>query len=153
MAFLAAAAPYIAAASTVVSTASAIKQGADQKQQAEAQAITLRNQANADEAASQRAAITSRRQANYAISRGQALAAASGAGASDPTVVGLLGNIAGQGEYNALTQLYEGDTEGGNARSQSQAAINEGNAYQKAGYLKGVSTILTGATTLATKYK
>jgi len=153
MAFLAAAAPYLMAASTAISAASAIKQGADQRQQAESQAIQLKNQANADEASAQRSAITSRRQANYAISRGQALAAASGAGASDPTIASVLGNIAGQGEYNALTQLYEGDTEGGNARSNATAAINEGNAYQRAGFLKGISTVLTGGTTLATKYQ
>lgn len=153
MAFLAAALPYIAGAATVVSTVGAIQQGVEQRHQADAAAMALRNQANADEAAAQRTAINSRRQASYAISRGQALAASSGAGASDPTVVNVLGQIAGEGEYHALTALYEGGTSGGNALSEATAARSEGRAYQRAGNMKGISTLLTGGTDLYTKYK
>ena len=152
MAFLAAALPYIAGAATVVSTVSAIQQGNDARHQADAQALALRNQANADAAAAQRTAVNSRRQAQYAISRGQALAASSGAGATDPTVASVLGQIAGEGEYHALTSLYEGGTSSQNLNSQATAASSEGRAYQRAGYLKGISTLMTGGTTLATKY-
>lgn len=153
MAFLAAAAPYLMAAGTAVSVVSSVKQGQDAAQQAEANALQLRNQANADSAAAQRSAINSRKQAEYAMSRGQALAAASGAGATDPTVVNLLSGIAGEGEYRALTSLYEGDTAAGNANAQATAAVNEGNAYKQAGYLKGISTVLSGGSTLLkTKY-
>lgn len=152
MAFLAAAIPYIAAASTVVGTYSAIKQGQDQQQQAQAQALALRNQANADAAASQRQAEETRRQTGYVLSRAQALAASSGAGATDPTVVNLEGNIAGRGEYNALTQLYEGNISEGNLNSQAEAARNAGRATARAGVLKGVTTALSGGTSLYTKY-
>jgi len=152
MAFLAAAVPYIAAAATVVSTAGAIKQGQDQAFQAQQQAAALRNQANADEAAAQRMAQNSRRQAQYAISRGQALAASSGAGATDPTVVNVLGQIAGEGEYHALTSLYEGSTAGGNAMSEATAYDNAAQSYKRAGVIKGAATIFGGGTTLATKY-
>ena len=152
MAFLAAAIPYIAGAATVLSAAGAIKQGQDQAFQAAQQAAALRNQANADEAAAQRTAIQSRREAQYALSRGQALAAASGAGATDPTVVNVLGQIKGEGEYHALTALYEGGTAGGNALSASTAVMNEGRAARQAGYLKGITTLFSGGTTLATKY-
>jgi hypothetical protein len=158
MAFLAAAAPYIAAASTVIGAAGAIKQGQDANAQAQAQALALRNQANADQAAAERTAIETRRQASYLVSRGQALAAASGAGATDPTVVSVLGQIKGEGEYGALTQLYEGDTAAGNARSGAQASINEGRAAASAGNLRALTTVLSGAgnigsRSLATKYQ
>lgn len=153
MAFLAAAIPYIAAASTVISTVGAIKQGQDQAFQAQQQAAALRNQANADEAAAQRTAQNTRRQTDYVMSRARAIAASSGAGASDPTVVNVEGEIAGQGEYNALTSLYEGSTAGGNARSQATAVYNEGQAAKSAGYLRGATTLLSGGTTLYTKYK
>ncbi len=152
MAILAAALPYIAGAATVVSTAGAIQQGVDARHQADEQTIALRNQANADQAAAERTAINSRRQTAYVVSRGQALAAASGAGATDPTVMSVLGQISGEGEYHALTSLYEGGTQGQNLNSQATAASSEGKAYQRAGYLKGISTLLTGGTTLATKY-
>lgn len=158
MAFLAAAAPYIAAASTVIGAVGAIKQGQDAKTQAQAQALALTNKANADAAASQRQAIDYRRQAQYAMSRGQALAAASGAGATDPTVVNILGQISGEGEYRALTSLYTGETGEQNALSDAQASRNEGDAAARAGVLRGVSTVLSGGTnlgyrSLATKYQ
>lgn len=152
MAFLAAAIPYIAAASTVVGAVGAIKQGQDQQFEAQQQAAALRNQANADAAASDRQAIQQRRQSGYLQSRVQALAAASGAGATDPTVLSIQGQIAGEGEYHALTSLYEGSTSSENLRAQSQAAINAGQSAARAGVLKGIATPLVGATSLYTKY-
>lgn len=152
MAFLAAAIPYIAGAATVLSTASAIQQGVEQRHQADIQAMDLRNQANADAAAAQRQAIDERRKAQYMVSRGQALAASSGAGATDPTVLSVLGQIAGEGEYHALTSLYEGGTQSENLRSAAQAASNEGDAAYRSGIVKGISTLMTGMTTLKTKY-
>jgi hypothetical protein len=149
MAFLAAAAPWLSAAGTAVTVLSQAKASADAKQQADAQAIALRNQANADEAAAQRSAIQIKRQGQYVMSRAQALAASSGASATDPTVVNLIGGIAGESEYDALTQLYVGGTQAGNARSAAQAAINEGNAARSAGNLKAISTIFSGVQTFA----
>lgn len=153
MAFLAAAVPYIAAASTVVGAVGAIQQGQAQQQQAQAQALALRNQANSDAAVGQRQAIEARRQTSYLVSRGQALAAASGAGATDPTVMNVLGQLSGEGEYHALTSLYEGGTRAGNAISGAQADINAGDAAARAGVLKGVTTVLTGTTNIASKYQ
>lgn len=163
MAFLAAAVPYIAAASTVIGVAGSIQQGQAQQQQAQAQALALRNQANADAAAGQRQAIEARRQTSYLVSRGQALAAASGAGATDPTVTNLLGRLSGEGEYHALTSLYEGGTRAGNAISGAQADVNAGNAAARSGFLSGISkglsgaanvnTLLTGSTSIASKYQ
>lgn len=164
MAFLAAAAPYLAAAGTAVTVISAGQQAAAQRQQADAQAVALKNQANADAAASERQANNERRQGQYLMSRAQALAAASGAGATDPTVLNTEGQIAGQSEYNALTSIYEGGTPEQNALSAAQAARNTGRAARQAGTLNmissgigGVSRISTilnsqGDTTLATKY-
>ncbi len=158
MAFLAAAAPYLAAAGAAVTTVSAIQQGQAQQQQAQAEARALVNKSNADASAAQRQAQDYRRQAQYAISRGQALAAASGAGATDPTVVNVLGQIAGEGDYRALTSLYTGETQSQNDLSGAQAARNEGSAAGKAGFLRGISTLLSdtgqlGYKTLATKYQ
>lgn len=151
MAFLAAAAPYIAAASTAVGVYSAIQEGNAKQQQAQAQAVALRNQANADQAAAERNAIQSRKQASYLVSRGLALAAASGAGATDPTVVSVLGQITGEGEYHALTSVYEGRQSGQNLNAQSTSASNAGKAYQRAGYVKGITTVLSGGYNIGAK--
>lgn len=152
MAFLAAAAPYLAAAGTAVTVLSEAKAGADANAQAKAQAAAFVNKANADAAAAERQAIQSRREGQYLASRAQAIAAASGAGASDPTVANIIGGIKGQSEYTALTQLYEGETDAGNALSNSQAVRNEGRAAQGAGTLRGVSTVLSGASDMYWKY-
>lgn len=61
-------------------------------------------------AISQRQAGEERRQANYEASRALAVAAASGGGVSDPTIVRLIANVKGEGAYRASVALYEGET-------------------------------------------
>lgn len=115
----------------------------------------------AAQATSQRAAIEQNRQAGIAESRAVAVAAGSGAGASDPTVAKLVGNIAGRGQYNALTALYNGDSESDYYKNVAMA--NDYNTKAKvAGYKtaadtgpawdKAAGTILSGASSFLKKY-
>jgi len=60
-------------------------------------------------AASQRTAMEERRQANLAASRALAVAASSGGGVSDPTMVDILSRIRGEGGLRASVALYEGE--------------------------------------------
>ncbi len=60
-------------------------------------------------AASQRTALEERRQADLVASRGLAVAAASGGGVSDPTVINTLARTKGEGYYRASVALYEGN--------------------------------------------
>lgn len=106
MAFLAAAAPYTKGAATVLSVLS-------NERAAKSDAKQLRYQAGQTRASSQRAAAEERRRARLLDSRARAVAAKSGAGVSDPTVVNLRGDIEARGEYNALSRMYEGETEAG----------------------------------------
>jgi hypothetical protein len=59
-------------------------------------------------AASQRQAAEERRQADLVASRALAVAAASGGGVSDPTVVNIIARTRGEGVYRANVALYEG---------------------------------------------
>lgn len=59
-------------------------------------------------AVSQRQALEERRQADLAASRALAVAASSGGGASDPTIVDILSRTKGEGHYRARVALYEG---------------------------------------------
>lgn len=59
-------------------------------------------------AVSHRQAAEERRQANLVASRALAVAAASGAGVSDPTVMRLISSARGEGAYRASVALYEG---------------------------------------------
>ena len=121
------------AGSTILSTAGMIQQAGAQKSAAKAQvragefqrqladreAGEMERIAGQEQAVAQREALEQRRQGRFVSSRAQALAAASGAGALDPTVIDILGGIETEAELRALTALYEG---GEAARGLTQSA-------------------------------
>lgn len=76
---------------------------------AEFQAAQLRQNAGQAQAASQRTAMDVDKQAAYTASAALATAAASGGGASDPTVVNLIAKNAGEFAYRKQVALYGGD--------------------------------------------
>lgn len=84
-------------------------------------------------AASQRQALEERRQADLVASRALAVAAASGAGVSDPTVVDIISRTKGEGHYRAAVALYEGEER---SRSMRVAAAGGGDfsSVAAAGY-------------------
>lgn len=152
MAFLAAAAPYIAAASTAISVAGAVRQGQEAKLQGQIQARELREDANARQAEAQRVAIQRRRQGVFAASRARAVAAASGGGVSDTSADLLIGRIETQSDLNVLNALYEGDTTARGLRDGARRAEREGRAAARAGKYKGFANAISGASSFADKY-
>jgi len=81
------------------------------------------------------AAVEERRQANLRESRAIALAAASGAGASDPSVASIIGRIRGEGVYRANVALYQGAEQSRVLRMQAAAKHYEGLTALEAGDL------------------
>ncbi len=171
----------LTAASTIVGTVSSIRQaqaqkiaaktqeqaGLYQRQLAERQAESLELRAGQERAVSQRAAIEQRRRGALVSSRAQALAAASGAGALDPTVVDIMGDLETETEIRALSALYEGEE---SARGLEYGALleragGEGDLYAaRAGarasraaagrsYLQAGRTLISGGASLYDKYK
>lgn len=136
----------------VVAAAGTLLGGASEKGAARSQALQLEQQAGQDRASAQRAAFDQRRTARYMQSRLQALAAASGAGATDPTIVNLSNQIDTQGEYGALTAMYEGESAARGEEFAAQVARKTGSAAQTASYLKAGSTLLSGASSWYDKY-
>lgn len=123
------------------------------------EASQLRTQAADTRATSQRSAIQERRQARLLQSRGQAVAAASGAGADDASVVDQLAGIEGEGEYRALTALYEGDTaaksmeDDADARTRAAIATRKaGKANAMASYLSAGGSILSAGSTIYDRF-
>lgn len=149
MAFLAAATPWLMAAGTVLSAASSVAQANSAKKSSEFKAKQLEQNAKAANASAQRQAIEERRQATLASSRLQNLAQG---GNSDPTIINLHEDIAGEGEYRALTALYEGSQEAAGLSNQASAAIYSGKAAQRAGYLDAASTVMSSSSSLYDKY-
>jgi len=87
-------------------------------------------------AISQRQSAEERRQANLVASRALAVAAASGAGVSDPTMVRVIANARGEGAVRAATALYEGQARARAMRA--DAALDR---------LQGAEALFSGAAT------
>jgi len=103
-------------------------------------------------AASQRTASEERRQSDLIQSRALALAAASGGGASDPTVTRVISELAGIGSYRSAVALYEGEENarqmrlGAVARRQEgRLGLQAGGSAQKAYNTLATGSLLTGA--------
>jgi hypothetical protein len=90
-------------------------------------------------ASGQRRAADERRQARLVESALQARAAGGGL---DPTAVNLAANIAGEGEYRALTALYEGDAGAMDLERQADATRRTAQARASAINLKMATTAL-----------
>lgn len=115
------------------------------------QAITLQAANNAA-GAGENAAVQDDRKTALLLSRNRAAAAAGGGSASDPSVVNNAEQIAGQGEYNSLMDLYNGESKSQSLTEQAQLQGYEGSSAQMVDDLKAGSTVLTGASSLYNKY-
>lgn len=143
----------LVAAGAVLSAGSTILGAGSEAKQLKSEARQLEYNAGQRRASSQRQAIDERRDADLAASRALALAAASGGGADDPTVVNNIAKISGEGEYRALTALYNGDVE---ARQMEQDAIarrKEAKNVKRAGYLEAAGTIISAGSSLSGRFK
>lgn len=170
--------PYIGPA---VSIAGTIYSARSQRSQADAAIKTAEAAANAEKVsaefearhqeylagqaigASHRAAYEERRAAALLASKALANAAASGAGASDPDVTGLLADIQAEGSYRSALALYEGENEAYNRKLAAQArriggssaaaaTIAEGRGVASAARTNAFSTILRGASSWIDNY-
>lgn len=84
-------------------------------------------------AAQQREAMSEKRKAQLLASRGLAVAAASGGGASDPTVARLLTDITGEGSYRAALALYAGEDRARQMRYAADVKRYEGETAGRVG--------------------
>lgn len=148
MAHLAAAAMV---AGTVLSAVGARNEGIQADRAASYEADQLENNANQGRAISQRQAIEERRKATLLESTLRNRAAASGGG-GDVGVIDLAQDIDAQGEYNAMSALYEGEEKGRNLEGAASVRRWEGKNARKAGNLKAISTVLSSAGSMYGKY-
>lgn len=111
----------------------------------------------------QRGALAEKKQADLAISRAVAVAAATGGSASDPTVAKVVGNLASEGNTNAMSALFEGQStqtsyqneiiaNNFNAKANAAGYKFKGSAYNMANYDAAAGSLLSGIATFAEKY-
>ena len=151
--------PSLSTIGTVASLGGSLLQASGQSEQAkyqeevaQSEATALNAKANQDAASAERTQITQERQTQLALSRNRAVAAASGGGGStDPSVLNNAGLIAQQGDFNALSSLYSGQSA---ARSDTyQAAIDLFRGQQIAAALptEQMAGILSGISNFAAR--
>lgn len=107
------------------------KRGEKIQQAKEYEALQYEQQAGQVVAASQRVAGQERHKAKVIASRALALAAASGAGASDTTVENILADIDGEGAYRASVALYQGEEQARRLKMAAQGRRLEGEAAKE----------------------
>lgn len=151
MAQFAVAVPYIMAAIAVVGAYSDYQEGQSANDAAKLQAQQLTDRANNERAAAQYKADNQRRELRYLQSRAQAVAAASGAGATDPSVLNIMGNNAMEGERHALASLWEGEDmargleyEASVTRWKGKVAKQQGNLSAATGLLMAAGSMFGG---------
>lgn len=119
----------------------------------------LEQNANLAEAAGTHAVADAKRNLDLVNSRQLAVAAASGASASDPTVVNIMAKTQQEGAYRQALALYQGEAQARVDRMKAAASRYEGDvAAQDADYAQSmsrvgsVSTLLTGTGSMFAKY-
>lgn len=116
------------------------------------EAAQMEVNAGQERAVSQRQAIEERRQGRLASSRALAVAAASGAGTDDPTIVNAIADLDGESEYRALTALYEGNQRGDDLERQAKSRRREAKSVKTQSYFKAAGSILGAGSTLFDRY-
>lgn len=142
------------AAGTAISAAGGIASGVASKRSADYEAAQMEQRAKEEVAASQRDAIGKRREGAILNSRAQALAAASGAGAGTdaPTIVKIMGDIAGESDVNARSALYGGFSRAAGLKDAARGRRAEGKASLLGSTFGAFGTLASGGAEIG-KYR
>lgn len=118
--------------------------GASQYRAADFEARQMEQAAGGVEAASQNEAVNRLRENQLLQSRALAVAGASGAGVTDPTVLKLISNLAATGKYNAEMEMFGGKEQARSLRTQAAATRYQGAEVVKASKTTAAATVLSG---------
>jgi len=135
------------------SALSTLQAGNQARKAANFQAEQLRQQAGQQQAAAQRQAADIGRQGDMIASTALAHAAASGGGASDPTVINLIARNAGESAYRQAVALYGGDETNRADQAQASAREYEGKSARVSGYVSGASNLLSAGAKSASLFQ
>lgn len=101
----------------------------------------LRQQAQASRAAGTIAAMNADRMGRRKISRAVAVAAASGGGVTDPTVVNAIADLDAEREFNVMSALFEGETEARGLTRRGEAGVVSARNQRRASRLSALGDI------------
>jgi hypothetical protein len=139
-------------AGTAVSAIGTIAAGKAQARAAEYEAVQLDIKGKEERALAQREALEKKRGTDLALSRHQAVMAASGLGTTDPTVTDQLGDIAEYGTYQQQLAQYGGDSRARILDYQARATRMAGKNQMRGAMYSAAGTILGGASTMFNRF-
>lgn len=142
----------LAAAGMFLNFVGTLQEGQEANYAAKLEAQQMEAKANEERAVSQRRAIQARRIADRAKSRAKAVAAASGAGATDPTMENIYGDIEDQGTFNVLSELYQGEAKGQGLDFGAKMRRRAGKNALKTSRYRAAGNLLEGGTSLYDRY-
>lgn len=142
----------LVAGSQIASAFGTLAGGASADQAAKMEQIQYYQAANAAAASSEREAQNIQLQGKLIESRQQAVAAASGAGATDPTVLSIQGETARRTMYDTLSKIWEGQTERQNLRYAGDTARFQGSQQLMASGLSAIGSLAGAGKTLFDRY-
>ena len=135
---------WLSAIGTVIGAAGSIASGVAAKRNADFEAAQLEAKGKEEFAAAQRDAEAKRREGALITSRQQALAAASGGGADDPTIVKLMTDTVAEAEFNASTAMYGGEQRKRGLFDSAKGRRMEGRASLLGSVFDGLGSAATG---------
>lgn len=138
----------LAVGGTVLSAGGAMAAGRAQRAASNFEAAQLEARAKSEIAVAQRDAARDRRQKELVQSRARAVGAASGGGVD----LRLLSTIEEEGTYNELMARWEGSERARSSRLNADVARMEGRNEERAGRIKGFSTLLSGGASFMEQY-
>lgn len=152
MGFLAGLAPILGAVGTGIQVLGTIKAGNDADAKAQYEAKVQEQQADEAKAASQRDAASQYRQGQQLLSQQRAAIAGSGGSLSDPSVIDLMGDTAGEARLAADTELYKGEQQ---SRGYNDAAKNSrisGKNAKTAAYISAAGGLFSGVSSMYSRF-
>ena len=144
--------PFLFMAGTAMSAGGSIIGANSQAKGLKGAAAQYEAQAGMDRASSQRKAAEEKRQGRIQQSRVLALVAASGAGASDPSVINAMANMEGESEYAKNVALFEGESSARGYEAQAAMRRREAKAVRTAGLMEAAGTVLKSGMTMYDRF-
>lgn len=129
---------------TALTAAGTIYGGVRAYQGAKSEAQSLKKKGDDEFAIAQRQAMRTRQEKDRLLSRQRAVAAASGAGATDPSVEAVMGRTEKEGEYNALLDMYRGTQNRNDLYAEANTTRQEGTSKLIGSFIDAGGTIYSG---------
>lgn len=129
-----------------------VSAGYAQKGALDASATELSQEAGQSVASGIQGAIQDRRRATYVASNARARTASSGLATTGTSAIANVGQIRGEGEYRALTSLYQGEDRASELNYRGDQMRTEGSNAVTTGWLSGMSSVLSGGSSFYSKY-